>query len=111
MASGLQAQWDATYGPTLFSGASNPSVTDPVHFQQRVSIAVTTAAVAIASEATGVTDHTNRVLLAKAVLGNPLPWITPFAQACASQGLDQSSNDAAISNMIAAVWNGFAGAL
>lgn len=110
MASTLQAQWDATYGPSTFTGASNPSETDPVHFQQRTAMAIMQVAVTVATEPIGTANHANRVALARTVLANPLQWMGPLTQAIASQGLDQSSTDAAIVSMLSAGWNAIAGA-
>lgn len=109
MAATLQAQWDATYPPTLFTGASNPSLIDPVHFQQRVSMAMMQVAVSVATEVNTTANHANRLALAQKILWNPLQWMGPIAQACASQGLDQNSTDAALINLLTSGWNALAG--
>ena len=57
-----------------------------------------------------VPGHGGRAGLAAAVLRNPSGFAVDFAWALASQGLDNTSTDTAISNMVAAVWNPMAGA-
>jgi hypothetical protein len=109
MAATLQAQWDATYGPTQFTGSLDPSKTDPTHFQQRISMAMMQVAVAVATEVSTTQNHVNRLALAQKILWNPLQWMGPIAQACASQGLDQSSTDAALVSILTNGWNALAG--
>lgn len=109
MATTLQAQWNAVYGPTAWEFNTLQSRIDAAYFMQRVSMAMTAAAISIANEATGTVNHVNRVGLAKLVLDNPSQWSAPFAQACAAEGLDQTSTDAAINGMMGAIWNGLAG--
>lgn len=111
MANSLQAQWDTVYGPTTFESTTPQARIDASRFMQRVSMAMTKAAIDTATEATSVSNHANRVALSKAVLGAPAAWGGAFAQALASEGLDQTSADQAIRDMVAAVWNGFAGAV
>ena len=106
MASTLQGQWNAAYGATPVIAQEDQSA---IFFQQRVSMAVTQQAVTVTGESTGTTNHTNRVALAKAVLNNPQPYVAPFTQACASQGLDNTSTDSAITTQVASLWNGLSG--
>lgn len=113
MATTLQAQHDAAYGPTdfTFPGITQARI-DAAHFVERVTMAVAAAAQSIGAEATTTNDHANRVALAKAASSNPSQWGLPFAVMLAAQGLDQNaSTDAQINNMVSAVWNTIAGAL
>lgn len=106
---GLQAQWDACYGPTRFGDPNNQGLIDATRFMQRVSMAVSAYALSIMNEAATTPNHVNRMALVKAVLGNPPGWNAAFAQAFAAHGLDQSSTDTQIGNGPAAVWDAFAG--
>jgi hypothetical protein len=112
MATTLQGQWDATYGPTIFTGGQDPLHSDPIHFQQRVAMATTQVAVTVALEGIGTVNHANRVALARDVLANPLKWMGPLTQAAASQALEQTNaSDGQIVAIILAGWNAIAGAL
>lgn len=110
MAQGLQAQWDACYGPTNFGGnVNNSAAVDAAHFQQRVAMAVSAQAVAVCQEVTTTTNHPNRVAMAKDALNNPAKYTAPFAQAMAANGLDEGSTDSAILGAVAFGWDFFAG--
>ncbi|MDQ6919097.1 MAG: hypothetical protein M3Z98_07030 [Candidatus Dormibacteraeota bacterium] len=110
MAATLQAKWTASHGlnpidPWRYvNDQGNSSL-----FQQRVSIAMTAAAISISNEAAGTTNHANRVVLAKGVLQRPGDFTVAFTQALASQGLDFNSDDAAISAEMGVVWDAIAG--
>lgn len=109
MASGLLNQYQVVKGPDNFPNNTPQTRQDANHFLQRCIVAAVTAAVAIAAEATNTADHVNRVHLAMLVLNSPENYALPFAFALAGQGIDNSSTDAQINNMIASVWNGLAG--
>jgi len=112
LAIGLLAQWEACYGPSARSGQPPPQELDAEpssQFRHRVAMAVSSQAVAVSQELTTVTNHANRVVLAKNVLNNPSGYVDPFAQAMASQGLDNTSTDAAIANAVSVGWNFMAG--
>lgn len=83
------------------------AATDPV-FVALVQQAIVEAAVNISSEGPTVADHAHRVELARSVLNSPAGFAPNFAQGVASQGLDKTSSDAAISNAVAAIWNAYA---
>jgi hypothetical protein len=110
MAAGLQAQWDAAYGPTPFTtDDSDRAKNDATRFQQRVSMAVSAQAVLVSQEATSHANNANRKALAKDALNNPSKYTAAFAQAMASQGLDQASSDAQIQNAVSVGWDYMAG--
>lgn len=93
-------------GPVIYAPGPAQVAAD---FRHRVSMAATAAPIAIASEATATPHHTNRVALAKQVAASPITWEYSFAQALASQALDETSTDAQINTGIATVWNTLAG--
>ena len=66
-------------------------------------------AIAITSELTTVTNHTNRVRLATNILLSPTTYVSDFAQAVTSQAVDKTATDAVILNTVSAVWNAIAG--
>lgn len=116
MATALIDQWIAANGPlpklTFGDGAdaaANAQAETAQAFRYRVAMATASAAVAISSEASTATDHPNRAALAKAVLQNPQAYLVAFAQALASQGVDETSNDAAINSAVSSVWDALAG--
>lgn len=121
MAATLIDQWVASHGPLQpFAGptgnAPTPAEAAAVvqantsqHFRARVIMAATTAALAISSETSTTPDHANRVALAKQVLNAPDNFTYAFAQALASQSIDDTSTDAQINVGVASVWNGMAG--
>lgn len=81
-------------------------------FDERVTVAVVNAAIAIVSEGTGTANHANRVALAKAALNNPNPYGALFALGVvANQTLDDLTTitDATIQSTVNALWNGYAG--
>lgn len=111
MAATLQGQWDAVYGPTIFDGMASDARKNAVWFVQRVSMAVSARAVAVSQEPPGgpPPNHANRVALAKAAMNDPNRFAVPFAQAMASQQMDQNSTDAAILSAVATGWDYMAG--
>lgn len=81
-----------------------------VAFIKRVEQAAVLAATQIASESTATVNHANRVALATQVLRAPASFAPVFATAVVADGtVTAASQDAALSSMIAAVWNGVAG--
>jgi len=78
-------------------------------FVNRVEMAILAAAQAISTEPTATANHTNRVALMRSVATNPVQMAYPFAAILASQGVDGTSTDAAISTMVSACWNTLAG--
>ncbi len=105
MAATLQAQWDATYGPTP------QPVTPDVYFMQRVAMAMIAAALNVAAEGSAVTNHAARSAYATKVLNAPGSYMAAFAQAAAALGNDQTSTDVAIISVMGSVWNAMAGGL
>src|SRR5260370_382602 len=99
----LLDQWLVVYGsaPVYADPAAQAAET----FRDRISIAATAAAIAIANEALATVNHANRVALAKLVADSPGLWVYPFAQSLASQGLDHSATDAQINAGVSTVWN------
>src|SRR5260370_16154370 len=92
------------------------SSTYPI-FVQQVTVAMTSAAIAIAAEATATLNHNNRVLLAKAVAANPTYWGPLFALGVATNLALNSitaatlPTDANVQNSVNSIWNTFAGVL
>jgi hypothetical protein len=108
MASGLLAQWLAANGPDA-GPQPDPASVAARQFQCRVAVAVAQAAINVSTEAGTVTDHANRAAFAKDALQNTGKYTGAFAIALASEGIDNTSTDVQINNMVAAVWNGFSG--
>lgn len=75
-----------------------------------ITMSLCFTAQAIATEATSTTNHANRVALARAVANNPQSFAQSFAFMLGAQGIDQTSPDTDINNMVSAVWNCMAGA-
>ena len=70
------------------------------------------AAIAISSEATTITNHANRVVLARLTLNNPQNYVNQFTLAVAvnlAVTTVSTVTDAQIDGAVSAVWNGFAG--
>jgi hypothetical protein len=92
------------------------SSTYPI-FVQQVTVAMTSAAIAIASEAAATANHNNRVTLAKLVAANPTYWGPLFALgvsvnlAVNSVTVATLPTDANVQNSVNAIWNTFAGVL
>ena len=80
-------------------------------FLTLIQAAIVQQAVAITSEAVGTVDHVNRVNLATSILRSPNGYISDFAQAVASQGVDKTATDAVILTTVSAVWNAIAGVI
>jgi|SRR6185437_3026006 len=110
MASDLQGQWSA---------AAN------ANFQQRVASALAVVAVQVYTETPPPANHATRAAYAvKVITEPPLSMVTinafgvtspdqrvfAVARLLASQGLDNSASDAAITAQIAADWNALSGA-
>ena len=108
MASTLKTQWDAWAGPTVFAHDVTPAQKELDSFRSRVSMAMVKAAMDIQSELTTVAYHTQRSAFARLVLVEPSRYTPPFAQALAAQGLDDTSTDKQITDMVSAVWNALA---
>lgn len=89
-------------------GAAVPDDPAP-RFRERVCVAAVAAAIAIANEGAAVPNHAARAAFAKAVVTDPFSLMGPLSLALASQGLDNTSDDASISSALAAVWNTFSG--
>ncbi len=82
-----------------------------IDFQQRVAEAVWEAALQIYAEVNTTPGHAARATYATAILNDQSNHhAILFAQACAAQGLDDSSTDAAIAVGVSAAWNALAGA-
>jgi hypothetical protein len=82
-------------------------------FQNRVSEAVTEAALNIYAEAGATAGHVARAAYATVILNDMSNrHAILFAQACAAQGLDDTAatTDAQIAGGVAAAWNALAGA-
>jgi hypothetical protein len=89
--------------------ATQFTASQDVTFQNLIQAAIVQQAIAITSELTTVTNHSNRVKLATNVLLSPLFYVSDFAQAVASQAVDMTATDTVILNMVSAVWNALAG--
>lgn len=79
-------------------------------FIARVGAAICLAAQSIYSEAGGTTGHAARAAFATKVALAPTAYLSQFSEILAAQGIDHASTDTQIDNMIASVWNTFAGA-
>ena len=80
-------------------------------FQGRVKQASINAALAISSEAETTKNvvDSKRNTLAKSVLNDANAYMIRFTNAVIQDGVKGTSDDAAITSAIAAVWNGIAG--
>jgi hypothetical protein len=79
------------------------------NFQTLLEIALVHASSDIASEATNVVNHLNRVELAQRVLLNPASMVPAFRDFVALQGVTDVSTDVAFYNAVSSIWNGIAG--
>lgn len=91
--------------------ASQWTASQDVTFLQVIQAAIVQQAIAITSELTTVTNHTNRVKLATNILLSPTTYVSDFAQAVASQAVDKTASDAVILTTVSAVWNAIAGVI
>jgi hypothetical protein len=80
-------------------------------FLTLIQAAIVEIAVITTSELASVDNHVNRVRLATNILLNPALYVSDFAQAVASQGVDKTSTDTAILSSVSGVWNAIAGVL
>lgn len=83
---------------------------------QRVGMAVLNAAAAIVSEGSGVTNHTNRSTLAKAVAQPGAVFSTngyaaAFADLILALGTTDPTSDTSVQSAVNSVWNVVAGGL
>jgi hypothetical protein len=91
--------------------AARFAVIATVTFQNRVAEAVSEAALAIYAEAGATAGHVARAAYATVILNDMSNrHAILFAQACAAQGLDDTSTDAALAGGVAGAWNALAGA-
>lgn len=88
--------------------SSYTASTDPA-FCNRVMVAMVSAGISIQSEAASTPNHALRANYARSVLNQPSQFCPAFALALASQGLDNTSTDAAINSGVSSVWNALAG--
>jgi hypothetical protein len=108
----LIEQWTAAFGPMPVSGLPPPLPADAepsTEFRRRCLMAAVSQAVTVSGENPATANHVKRVALATAITNQPLSWIDAIAAACASQGLDNTSLDAAIATSVSAIWNTLAG--
>jgi hypothetical protein len=78
-------------------------------FRRRCLMAAVGRAVIVSEEDPATPNHVKRAALATAISNQPLSWIDAIAAACASQGLDNTSLDAAIATSVSGIWNALAG--
>lgn len=79
-------------------------------YVQRVQMAMLSAAVDIATEAAGTTNHANRVALVKAAANAPAGYAHLFAYlAAVDASTTVASTDAEIKARVSAIWNVVAG--
>lgn len=83
--------------------------TDPT-FIARVTIAMTKAAVAVASEASTTANHGARATFAKNALHDPLGYAPKYALAVVSNGaISAESSDSDIEFTVNSMWDAFSG--
>ena len=75
----------------------------------RVQMATAKAAQDISTEAAETPNHAARVGLANQVARSPIALNDAFTTLLCAEGITGESDDASISNMVAAVWNTMAG--
>lgn len=81
-------------------------------FQQRVLVAVETAATDVQSESTGTVNHTNRANYATKVLNAPLSYLEPFCFAVVTNAaITSGSLDSDIQFEVNSLWNAMAGTI
>jgi hypothetical protein len=80
-------------------------------FQNLIQAAIVETAVILSGELASVDNHANRVRLATNILLNPTLYVSDFAQAVASQGVDKTATDAVIMSSVSGVWNAIAGVI
>lgn len=78
-------------------------------FIAKVKVGLLAEAMVISNESTSTPNHANRAALMKLVAQNPDQYATTVAFLLASQGIDNTSTDAAIATAIHNVWNALAG--
>lgn len=85
------------------------TLSQDVTFRGRVRVAMVTAAIAIAAEAVGTTNHRERAVYARSVLNNVEGYAPRFAEAVAADAtISAGSPDPTIQTRVNAIWDAFA---
>lgn len=81
-------------------------------FEERVRVAMLTAAIAVANESNATTNHTNRAKYSTLVLSNPEQYASQFSEAVATNAtINISSLDSDILFTVNSMWNAMAGVI